>query len=76
MFRRRSRKSIATCESNKTVTVTVRSSPRFLTMDQTQRFAAMLVDELCNFELTDQSALPPQNEKAPPNGAADENASG
>ena len=68
--------SIATCEANKRVTLTVRSSPRFLTMDQTQRFAAMLVDELCNFELPAESMLPPQGEKTTENGAADEHASG
>lgn len=68
--------SIATCEANKKVTVTVRSSPRFLTMDQTQRFAAMLVDQLCKLELPDKSVLPPHNEKTPANGVADEHASG
>ncbi len=68
--------SLATCEASKKMTVTVRSSPRFLTMDQTQQFAAMLVDELCNFELPDKSMLPPQGERAPADGAADEHASG
>ncbi len=68
--------SIATCEANKKVTVTVRSSPRFLTMDQTQRFAAMLVDELCNFELPDETVFPPHGENASANGAVDEHAAG
>jgi len=68
--------SIATCEANKKVTVTVRSSPRFLTMDQTQRFAAMLVEKLCSFELPDESMLPPRGATASANGAADEHASG
>ena len=68
--------SIATCETNKTVTLTVRSSPRFLTMDQTQRFATMLVNELCQLDLPDESLLPAQNKNAPGIGVADEHASG
>ena len=68
--------SIATCEANKKVTVTVRSSPRFLTMDQTQRFGAMLVEKLCSFELPDESMLPPRSATASADGAADEHASG
>jgi hypothetical protein len=68
--------SIATCETHKTVTLTVRSSPRFLTMDQTQRFATMLVDELCQLEFPDESVRPQQDKNAPGVGVADEHASG
>ena len=49
---------------------------RFLTMDQTQRFGAMLVEKLCSFELPDESMLPPRSATASADGAADEHASG
>lgn len=43
--------SIATCEANRRITLTVRSSPVFLTMEETRTFAATLVNLLCTFEL-------------------------
>lgn len=64
--------SIATCEVSKKVTVTVRSSPRFLTMDQTQAFASKIVDELCGFEFPDDSVCFPQKKNTPATGAANE----
>ncbi len=42
--------SVATCEVNRRLTLTVRSSPRFLTMEETQTFASSLVNLLCTFE--------------------------
>jgi len=42
--------SVATCEANRRLTLTVRSSPRFLTMEETQTFASSLVNLLCTFE--------------------------
>lgn len=42
--------SIATCEANRKMTLTVRSSSRFLTMEQTQAFANELVQCLCTVE--------------------------
>ncbi len=42
--------SIATCEANRRITLTVRSSARFLTMDQTLAFANELVQCLCTVE--------------------------
>lgn len=42
--------SIATCEANRRITLTVRSSARFLTMEQTQAFANELVQCLCTVE--------------------------
>ena len=68
--------SIATCEANKRVTLTVRSSPRFLSMDETRKFAETLVHSLCTFELPDDSSPAPQRGKAPTSGATDENATG
>ena len=67
--------SIASCEANKKVTVTVRSSPRYLTMDQTMAFATMTVDQLCEFELPDEASLPPKSE-ASMSGVSDEHVSG
>ena len=68
--------SIATCEANKRVTLTVRSSPRFLSMDETQKFAETLVHSLCTFELPVDSSHVPQRSTTPTSGATDENASG
>jgi hypothetical protein len=68
--------SIATCEANKKVTVTVRTSPRFLTMDQTRQFITTLVDELCNFDLPDQSLISSQGQNVSANEGADEHVSG
>ncbi|MEZ6033485.1 MAG: hypothetical protein R3C17_10355 [Planctomycetaceae bacterium] len=42
--------SIATCEANRKITLSVRSSSRFLTMEQTQAFANDLVHCLCTVE--------------------------
>ncbi|MBC7966697.1 MAG: hypothetical protein H7Z17_12335 [Fuerstia sp.] len=68
--------SIATCEANRKITLTVRSSPRFLTMADTERFAETLVDCLCTFELPVDFRHVPQRSTAPTSGATDENASG
>ena len=68
--------SIATCETNRKITLTVRSSPRFLTMDETQKFAETLVHSLCAFELPVDSSHMPQHNTTPTRGAADENVSG
>ena len=68
--------SIATCETNRKITLTVRSSPRFLTMDETQKFALTLVHGLCTFELPDDTCEVPQTNAALTSGATDENASG
>ncbi len=43
--------SVATCESGKTIVFSVRSSPRFLTMEKTQAFANTVVQLLCDFEM-------------------------
>lgn len=68
--------SIATCETSRKITLTVRSSPRFLSMDETQKFAETLVHSLCTFELPVDSSHVPQRSTAPKSGATDENASG
>ena len=68
--------SIATCETSRKLTLTVRSSPRFLTMDETQNFAETLVESLCTFELPVDSSPVPQRSTGLTLGAADENASG
>ena len=67
--------SIATCETSRKITLTVRSSPRFLTMDQTQQFAETLVHSLCTFALPVDSSHVPQHSTAPTRGATDENVS-
>jgi hypothetical protein len=43
--------SIASCETGKRMTLTVRSSARFMSLGQTQTFAAALVELLCTLEL-------------------------
>ena len=68
--------SIATCETNRKITLTVRSSPRFLTMYETQKFAATLVQSLCTFELPDDTCDVKRASAALTSGATDENASG
>ncbi len=68
--------SIATCEVNTRITLSVRSSPRFLTMDQTQEFAETLAQTLCTLELPDDTCDVPPTGAAPTSGATDENASG
>lgn len=43
--------SVATCEAGTRITLTVRSSLRFVTPEETYRFADSLVHQLCTFEL-------------------------
>jgi len=43
--------SIASCETGKRMTLTVRSSACFMSMEQTQEFASALVKLICNLEL-------------------------
>ncbi len=48
--------SVATCEANRRITLTVRSSPFFLTLDETQKFAAALVQQMCTMPLPSKQA--------------------
>ncbi|MEJ7592185.1 MAG: hypothetical protein WKF77_11600 [Planctomycetaceae bacterium] len=68
--------SIATCEANRKITLTVRSSPRFLTMDDTQKFADTLVHSLCTFELPDGFCHVARHNAVSDSGATNEDASG
>ena len=68
--------SIATCEANRKITLTVRSSPRFLTMDDTQRFAETLVHSLCTFELPDGFCHVARRNAVSESGATNEDVSG
>jgi hypothetical protein len=43
--------SIATCEAGSRITLTVRSSPAFISAEATNSFAAALVDQICAFDL-------------------------
>lgn len=43
--------SIATCEAGKQITLTVRSSQEYLSMEQTEDFATSLLNLACRFEL-------------------------
>lgn len=47
--------SVATAEANKRLTLTVRSSPRFLTMQQTNEFVSRIMQLLCSFEMSGES---------------------
>ncbi len=48
--------SIATCEAGKQLTLTVRSSQEFLSIDQTEEFAAALLNLVCRFDLPSMTA--------------------
>lgn len=65
--------SISTCEAGKTITLTVRSSPRFLSMDETRVFLETLLQQLCTLEFPEATQMP-QNSQAQEGGTGDANA--
>ncbi len=70
--------SIASCETGKRITLTVRSSARFMSLEQTQAFASALVKLLCTFELPVGLGDTPNDRPAQSQaiGATDDDASG
>lgn len=48
--------SISTCETNQRIILAIQSSSQYLTLDQSQSFAASLLQQLCSFPMPDEDS--------------------
>ncbi len=57
--------SISTCETNQRIALAIRTSPHFLTMEQTKAFTADLVELLCSIPLPEEQTTSGDNADSP-----------